>query len=213
MLAVWPNDQPATITDSPPKAKLVKIAALDETTHLYFRVLCMNEIEFEFREQDLVHFNELRLAANEDLQKKIRNNRMLVPGVMLVFGLFYYVYYADVRTPAYIALLAMAWAIASPFVMKIDMRRQFFKQYSDAEKKALFGVHQLKIEAEHLFEKNPGGKHRTPWSDILRVERDKQYVYLYVALDAAIVIPRETIKSGDLKAFAKQAEVMIERNG
>lgn len=173
----------------------------------------MLELEYEFREQDLVHFNELRLSQNHDMQKKIRQNRMLVPGVMLVFGLFYYVYYQDMWTTAYITLLALGWGIASPFVMKIDMRRQFFNQYTKAEKAAMFGIHSLTIEPEFLQERSPGGKHKTPWTDMLRVERHKDYVYIYVAIDAAIVIPRETIKKGDLKAFAKQAEGMIERLG
>ena len=173
----------------------------------------MFEIEYEFREKDLVHFNELRLATDPVMQKKIRQNRMLVPGVMLVFGLFYYVYYVDMMTTAYITLLAIGWGIASPFIMKIDLRRQFFNKYTEAEKKAMYGIHKLTIEPEHLFEKSPGGKHRTPWSDILRVERHKEYVYIYVDFDAAIVIPRETVKSGDLKAFAKQAESMIDRLG
>lgn len=171
----------------------------------------MFEIEYEFREKDLVHFNELRLANDLEMQKKIRQNRLLVPGIMLVFGLFYYVYYVDMMTTAYISLLAIAWGIASPFIMKIDMRRQFFNKYTEAEKKAMFGIHNLKIEPEHLAEKSPGGKHKTRWSDMLRVERHKEYIYIYVDIDAAIVIPRDTIKSGDLKGFAKQAETMIER--
>lgn len=173
----------------------------------------MFEIEYEFREKDLVHFNELRLANDPVMQKKIQQNRMLVPGVMLVFGLFYYVYYADVMTAAYITLLAIGWGIASPFIMKIDMRRQFFNKYTEAEKKAMFGTHRLVIEPECLYENSPGGKHRTPWSEMLRVEKHKDYVYIYVDIDAAIVIPRETVKSGDLKAFVKQAESMIERAG
>ena len=77
----------------------------------------------------------------------------------------------------------------------------------------MFGMHQLKIEPEHLFEKSPGGKHRTPWGDMLRVEKHKDYIYIYVDIDAAIVIPRETVKSGDLKAFVKQAENLIDRLG
>jgi len=171
----------------------------------------MLEIEYEFREEDLVHFNELRLKDNPELQKKIRQNRMFVPGVMLVFGLFYYVYYVDMVTTAYITLLALGWGIASPFIMKLDMRRQFFNQYTKDEKKAMFGMHSLKIEPEHLLEKAPGGKHKNPWSEILRVEKHKDYIYIYVDIDAAIVIPRATIKSGDLKTFIKQVETLIER--
>jgi hypothetical protein len=173
----------------------------------------MLEIEYEFREKDLIHFNELRLTTDPVLQKKIRQNRLLVPGVMLVFGLFYYVYYVDMMTTAYITLLALGWGIASPFIMKIDLRRQFFDKYTEAEKKAMFGIHTLRIDPEFLVEKSPGGKHKTAWSDMLRVERHKEYVYIYVDIDAAIVIPRETVKSGDLKAFVKQAESLIDRLG
>ena len=173
----------------------------------------MLEIEYEFREEDLVHFNEVRLGNNLEMQKKIRQNRLFVPGVMLFIGLFYYVYYVDMMTTAYITILALAWALASPFIMKIDMRRQFFNQYTEAEKKAMFGIHSLTIEPEFLQEKAPGGKHKTPWKDMLRVEKHKDYVYIYVDIDAAIVIPRDTVKKGDLKAFAKQVEGMIERLG
>ena len=173
----------------------------------------MLEIEYDFREKDLIHFNELRLTTDPVLQKKIRQNRLLVPGVMLVFGLFYYVYYVDMMTTAYITLLALGWGIASPFIMKIDLRRQFFDKYTEAEKKAMFGIHTLRIDPEFLVEKSPGGKHKTAWSDMLRVERHKEYVYIYVDIDAAIVIPRETVKSGDLKAFVKQAESLIDRLG
>jgi hypothetical protein len=173
----------------------------------------MLELEYEFREEDLIHFNELRLTKDLELQKKIRQNRLFVPGVMLSIGVFYYIYYADMLTSGYIVLLSLGWAIASPFIMKIDMRRQFFNKYTEVEKKALFGIHRLRIEPEFLQESSPGGKHKTPWNQMLRVEKHKDYVFIYVELDAAIVIPRETVKKGDLKAFAKQVEGMIERLG
>ncbi|OQW73327.1 MAG: hypothetical protein BVN35_12580 [Proteobacteria bacterium ST_bin11] len=171
----------------------------------------MLEIEYEFREEDLVHFNEERLKKDPEMQKKIRQNRIFAPGVMMAIGLFYYVYYVDMTTTAYITILALAWSFASPFIMKMDLRRQFFDKYTEAEKKALYGIHWLSIEPEFLQERAPGGKSKTPWKDMLRVEKHKDYVYIYVDIDAAIVIPRATVKKGDLKAFAKQAEGMIER--
>jgi hypothetical protein len=174
----------------------------------------MLELEYEFREEDLVHFNEHRLANDLEMQKKIRQNRMFVPGVMLAIGLFYYVYYVDMMTTAYITLLAVIWALSSPYIMKMDMRRKFFELYTAEEKKAMYGIHCLKIEPEFLQEKSSSGKkHNTPWNELLRVERHKDYVFIYVDIDAAIVIPRETVKKGDLKAFAKQVEGMIERLG
>ncbi|WP_305909527.1 YcxB family protein [Methylomarinum sp. Ch1-1] len=173
----------------------------------------MFEIEYEFREQDLLHFNELRLENDQEMQKNIRKNRLFVPGIMLFIGLFYYVYYVDMLTTAYITILALVWGIVSPYIMKMDMRRQIINNYSEAEKKAMFGIHKLTIDQDYLIETSPGGTSKTPWSEMLRVDSLKEYVHIFIAIDAAIVIPKETVKSGDLKKFAKQAESMIERLG
>lgn len=171
----------------------------------------MFEIEYELREQDLLHFNEMRLKDDVEMQKNIRKNRLLVPGIMLFFGLFYYVYYVDMMTTAYITILALVWGVVSPYFLKMDMRRQIMNNYTEEEKKGLFGVHKLKIEPEYLLEESPGGKSKTPWSEMLRVDFLKDYIHIFIDIDAAIVIPKETVKSGDLKKFAKQAESMIER--
>lgn len=171
----------------------------------------MYEIEYEFREEDLVHFNELQLKNDEQLQKSIRNRRLLVPGIMLLVGMFYYIYYVDTMTTAYIALLAIAWAVINPYVTKMDMRRQFLGKYTDKEKADMFGKHTLKIEQDYLAEQSPGGKHKSYWKNMLRVEYLEDYVHIFVDLDSAIVIPIGTVKSGDLDKFASQAESMIDR--
>lgn len=171
----------------------------------------MYEIEYEFREEDLIHFNEMHLKNDIELQKNIRKHKMIVPGIMLLIGLFYYIYYADMMTTAYIAFLALGWGIFSPYAMKIDMRRQFLDKYTDKEKADIFGRHTLKIEQEYLAEKSPGGKHKTEWKDMLRVDYLDKYIHIFIDLDAAIIIPIETIKSGELKKFAKQVESMIDR--
>jgi len=173
----------------------------------------MFEIEYEFREEDLVNFNELRLKNDEEMQKTIRKSKMLVPGAMLLIGMFYYVYYGDMNTTAYIAVLAVAWGIVSPYVLKMDMRRQFLEKYTEKEKLDMFGRHTLTIEQDHLAEKSPGGKHKTYWKDMLRVDYVDKYVHIFIDLDSAIVIPVETIKSGNLEKFAEQAESMIDRLG
>lgn len=173
----------------------------------------MFEIEYEFREEDLVHFNELRLKNDPEMQKTIRKSKLLVPGAMLLIGMFYYVYYGDMKSTAYIAVLAVAWGVVSPYVMKMDMRRQFLDKYTEKEKLDMFGRHTLKIEPDHLAEQSPGGKHKTYWKDMLRVDYVDKYVHVFVDLNSAIVIPVETIKSGNLEKFAEQAESMIERLG
>ncbi len=171
----------------------------------------MFEIEYELKIEDLIHFNELRLKNDPNVQKDLRSKRLLVPGVMLFFGLFYYLAYADTITTAYITLLALVWGIVSPYFLKMDMRRQLRNSYSQEEQDAIIGNHKLVIEPESLLEQSPGGKSNTPWSEMLRIDELADYVHIFVDIDAAIVIPKNQLISGDLKKFTKQAASMIER--
>ena len=127
----------------------------------------MFEIEYEFREEDLIHFNEVQFTRNEDIQSNIRKNRWLVPAVMALIGGFYYFYYSDINSAAYIVAIAGLWGWLSPKVMMLDLRRQILANYSYKEKNAMFGMYTLTIDPaqpQHLLEKSPK-KH----SFILRV--------------------------------------------
>ena len=63
----------------------------------------------------------------------------------------------------------------------------------------------------YLVVKSPAGKEKLAWKDLARVEYGNKYVYIYIDLDSAFIIPVEMIKNGDLEKFAEQAEGMIER--
>lgn len=174
----------------------------------------MFEIEYEFREEDLIHFNEIQFMRNEDIQNNIKKNRWIVPGIMGLIGAFYYFYYNDVNTSGYIIAIAALWALLSPKIMLLDLRRQILKNYTDKEKKNMFGLYQLSIDPAnpgYLLEKSPSGKHKMPWGELVRVEYGKRYVYIYISLNTALVIPVDTVKKGNLEEFAEQAEKMIER--
>ncbi|WP_432743236.1 YcxB family protein [Methylobacter sp. G7] len=174
----------------------------------------MFEIEYEFREEDLIHFNEIQFLRNEDIQSNIRKNRWIVPGIMGIIGSFYYFYYGDMKSSGYIVVIAILWALLSPKIMMLDLRRQILKNYTNKEKVNMFGTYTLSIDpanANYLLEKSPSGKHKMAWADLVRVEYGKRYVYIYINLSTALVIPVETVKKGNLEQFAEQAEKMIER--
>lgn len=174
----------------------------------------MLEIEYEFREEDLVHFNEMQFKKNEEIQNSIRKNRWIVPGIMALIGSFYYFYYADLKSSGYIFALAVLWALLSPKIMMLSFRRQILESYTPKEKVSMFGNYTLSIDPanpNYLLEKSPSGKHKMAWGDLVRVEYGKRYVYIYITLNTALVIPVDTVKKGNLEQFAEQAEKMIER--
>ncbi|MGR8934638.1 MAG: YcxB family protein [Gammaproteobacteria bacterium] len=173
----------------------------------------MLEIEYEFREKDLIHFNEKQFQHSPEIQRNFRQNRLIVPGIIIIVGLFYWAYYGDKVSSLYVILLGLSWALISPLVLRWDLRRQVLVNYSDKEKLAMFGTYKLTIEPKALVEKSPSGKHKMEWKDLLRVEQDEQYAYIYVDVGAALIIPRETVSKGNLDEFAKQAGDLIDRLG
>ena len=174
----------------------------------------MFEVEYEFGEEDLIHFNELQFMRNEEIQYNIKKNRWVVPGVMGIIGGFYYFYYGDINSSGYILVIAALWAILSPKIMLLDLRRQILKSYTAKEKLNMFGTYTLTIDPtnpNYLLEKSPSGKNKMAWADLVRVEYGKRYVYIYISLNTALVIPVDKVKQGNLEQFAEQAEKMIER--
>jgi hypothetical protein len=172
----------------------------------------MFDIEYEFRQEDLIHFNEMRFKNNVQLQDEMRKHRFFILGLMLFVSFFYYLYYSDIQVPAYILTLGVLWIFGfKPYEVKMDIRRQILAKYTEAEKEAMFGTYQMSIEQHYLVIKSPSGKEKLAWKDLARVEYGKKYVYIYIDLDSAMIIPVETMKSGDLEKFAEQAEGMIER--
>ena len=173
----------------------------------------MLEIEYEFRERDLVHYNELQIDQSEDLQKKLKRNRLFFPGMLAIFGLFLWSYYSDYRTALYIVTISICWAIVIPQVIILSFRRQILKSYTEKEKLAMFGQYTLRIDPKALAEKSPSGKNKMPWKTILRIEHIRDYIHIVLENGAALVIPIETISEGNIEEFSKQVKKMIDLYG
>lgn len=176
----------------------------------------MFEIEYEFREEDLIHFNEVRFKQTEEYKNQLKKNRWIVPSVMMLIGSFYYYYYGDFKSSGYVFVVAFLWAWLSPRVILLNVGRQILKTYTYKERKNMFGTYVLTIDPANpnfLHEKSPSGKNKMAWSELVRVDYAKGYVYIYIDLGTALVIPEATLKKGDLQAFAKQVEKMIELHG
>ncbi|MGR9072512.1 MAG: YcxB family protein [Gammaproteobacteria bacterium] len=171
----------------------------------------MLEIEYEFREQDLIFYNEVRFGQSETVQKSLKRNRIIFPGIAILLGIFMWVYQSN-SAGFYLVAIGAVWSLISPKYIKWDLRRQILNKYTAKEKENMFGNYYLRIEPDVLVEKSPSGKHKTPWEEILRVEYQKKYVFIYVELDTALIIPVDAVTKGDLEQFAEQTEKMIERH-
>lgn len=176
----------------------------------------MLEIEYEFKEEDLIKFNEIRFMKTEEYRNQVKRNRWIVPAIMVLIGSFYYYYYSDMKAGGYILAVAILWAWLSPKIIMLNVGRHINKTYSEKERKNMFGNYVLSIDPanpQFLNEKSPSGKNKIAWSELVRVDRERGYVMIFFDLNTALVIPEAAVKRGDVEAFAKQVEKMIEMHG
>ncbi len=172
----------------------------------------MTEIQYELRERDLLAFNDHQLNKAEALQKPLRRHQATIPGFMILIAMFVWFYYQDSLTAGWIALTAVSWGVGAPFFLRWNTRRKIARMYSEEDKQRVLGDYTLRIEPKELIEISQSGESRILWSDVLRIEAAKNYAFIFVSLDSALIIPRRGVKKGDLLEFFKEAEQHIEKD-
>jgi hypothetical protein len=172
----------------------------------------MTEIQYEVREKDLIAFNEHLLANSEPIQKTIRRHQAIIPGIIAAIALLLFFYFKDIPSSIYVILIAMGWGLGIPLYLKLDMRKQLRRMYSEEEKARLIGHYALRAEQDHLVEVSADGESKLRWKKVLRIEVEKKYVFVFVALDSALIIPRDTLAKGSkLHEFVKTVDERIEQ--
>ena len=172
----------------------------------------MTEIQYEVREKDLIAFNEHLLANSEHIQKTIRRHQAIIPGVIAAIALLLFFYFKDIPSAIYVILIAMGWGLGIPLYLKLDMRKQLRRMYSEEEKTCIIGNYALRAEKDHLVEVSANGESKLRWKKVLRIEVEKKYVFVFVSLDSALIIPRDTLAKGsNLHEFIKAVDERIEQ--
>lgn len=172
----------------------------------------MTEIQYELREKDLLAFNDHQLKKAESLQKTLRRHQATIPGFLILIALFTWFYYQDSLTAGWIAVTGGIWGVAAPFFLRWQTRRKIARMYTEEDKARILGAYTLRIEPHALIEVSKSGESRIKWEDILRIEAAKNYAFIFVSLDSALIIPRATVKKGNIVEFFKEAEERIEKS-
>ncbi len=170
----------------------------------------MTELEYTLKEKDLLAFNEHQLQDAKHIQRTLRRNQAIVPGIIVVIALFYWFYYQDALSALYIALIGVAWGLLVPIYIRWNLMTQIKAKYSDEEKERILGDYTLRIQPNHLVEISNNGEVKIAWADIMRLETTKNYAFIYLDVDSAIIIPRKGVNNGDIHEFVAEADERIE---
>lgn len=170
----------------------------------------MTEIEYELREVDLAAFNEHQLGQTEGVQRIMRRYQVTMPAVLGLTSLFLLFYYREAVSASFVGIIAVLWWLFAPLYLRWRLRSRVMRFYNNEEKARLLGAYTLRIEPRALVEITPSGESRVNWSEVLRVEITKKYAFIFVDHQTALIVPRKTIRKGNLQDFVIEAGQRIE---
>lgn len=170
----------------------------------------MTEIEYELREIDLAAFNEHQLSQTDAIQRLMRRYQVTMPGILAVTAFFLIFYFREAASAAFVGVIAVLWAFLAPAFFRWRMRARMLGMYSSEDKSRLLGKYTLRIEPKALVEITPNGESRIGWSEVLRVEATKKYAFIFVDHQTALIVPRKTVRKGNLHDFVREADQCIE---
>jgi hypothetical protein len=170
----------------------------------------MTEIEYALREIDLAAFNEHQLSQTEAIQRLMRRYQVTVPGVLAITAFFLIFYFREAASAAFVGVIAILWAFLAPPFFRWRMRARMLGMYSEEDKARVLGKYTLRIEPKALVEITPHGEFRVGWNEVLRIEATKKYAFIFVDHQTALIVPRKTIKKGNLHDFVREADQRIE---
>ncbi len=167
----------------------------------------MNEIEYELREKDIRFYNDIKLINNADFKRSMTQNQAIIPGALSVIAFFYFLYYQDFRTGLIIGAIGVVWGLAVPAYLRYSSWQQVRQKYSDSDLKNILGKRTLKIQPGRIIETKDGEESTIPWKDVMRIEVNKARTYGFIYFDhnAALIIPKKTVKKAKFMDFMVQA--------
>lgn len=171
----------------------------------------MTEIQYTLRLQDLIFFNDNQFCKTEAAKKTLRRHQTTIPAALSIIVLFVWFYYQDTLTAMWLGVACVVWAFLAPWMIRWNAKKRAMALYTPDVLERVLGSYTLKVEDDNLLEIGKAGESRIAWKDVLRIEPAKNYAFIFVSADSAIIVPRKTITQGDLLTFYKDVEAHIDQ--
>jgi hypothetical protein len=158
------------------------------------------EVDYVLTAEDLYAF-QLRAVQRSPITKRTRRNTYSYLFVALLLFAIVPAIGADgfVISRVSFGFLIIGYAVVASLTWFLEKRmtRRAILQLLKAEKpdKGQLGRHTVKLDETGVVESTVVGEQRTSWAGIDRVEQDPDYIFIYTAPAAALVIPKRAFDS------------------
>ena len=163
------------------------------------------QIEFTPSEKDLLQFADYQVAHSPRVRAHIRRSRVayLVSFLMLALGA--YLASSERCSALSFAAISVALFLLSPLITRFRIRRDLQARYRDPANRLKYRKHTLRILDESLEDRSDEVISTVRWTAVVRVDRTPTHGFIYLASDAALVIPRDSAGPEAFDAFMAEA--------
>lgn len=153
----------------------------------------MTAITYTLRKIDLFEFNEHHAKMNTGYGKSMTRHQLIWPGLLVLVALFIVSSTRDVLLGLLLITGAILWSTLVTARIKKGFYKHIMGNISDEDVATVVGEYTIELTDDGLLETKPVGELRINWDSIVKLEKSKSHLYIYLTDDAAIIIPKETL--------------------
>lgn len=162
----------------------------------------------ELDDEDYINFNTFLVFNTQEGRKAIMKGRLLGPAISLLVMVVLLLAKADkwlmITEFCFLAVFATVTFLMYPKTIGKSMRKHILAMKKDG-KLPYEAESTLEFKDDEIFEIRHDGERHIPYSDIMSIGEEEDYIYLRKGVQEALVLPKRCLegKSEELLAFVK----------
>jgi hypothetical protein len=162
---------------------------------------------------DLFKYNLFFNRTSKTVQKARR--RVMIAGPVCMFLISFGIIISSIQDsmwPAFIGsligagVLALFYAWYFKYLYPARLRKLLKKLYAEDKNPGAIGERSLEVDENGFTLTTPFSQTRCAWGQLVRIESEPGYTYLFTSSVNAVPIPHASIEAGNLRAILAEVE-------
>ena len=173
----------------------------------------MSTITYTLRKIDLFEFNEHHAKMTTAYGKSLTRHQLIWPAILVMIAVFIVSSTRDVLLGLFLITMGVLWSTLVSGWIKKRFYKHIMDSISDEDAASVVGEYSIELNDTGLLETKPVGELQINWDSIVKLEKSRSHLYIYITEDAAIIIPKETVSEKEgLKPFYKALLAGLKKN-
>jgi hypothetical protein len=150
------------------------------------------KIEYKLEKKDFLIFQLFSASRSEDLNRKQRRSKHLIPVIYVVFGIIFFVGKNYVLGSLFTGL-AIVWYIYFPVYAKARFKRYFEKYITDNYPEMFESYADITLDNEYVYFSDQEDGTKVKLSETVQINEIEDHIFLKFKSGSSLIIPKSKI--------------------